>query len=143
MTVREKETLFQQLVDLLAAAEQPVTRRWYESTWREGQQSRDAQQGREAAAAAVDEWCGFVGLHLDFIFHAADTTTLPVPTSLQTRVLRQCALIDSELTKQLCAAVLQRVLLFAPESASRDPQLQQLRAKFDGAIGRLTKPAAA
>ena len=134
----QKEGLFQQLVDLLAAAEQPVTRRWYESTWRDGQQRREQQQ--QPAAAAVAEWCAFTERHLDFVFHAADSVTLPVPTSLRARVLRQCALVDSELTRQLCAAVVQRVLLFAPESAAQDPQLQQLRATFDGAIARLAKP---
>ncbi|KAL1507881.1 hypothetical protein AB1Y20_007488 [Prymnesium parvum] len=129
ITVAEKEALFQQLVDVLTAAEQPVTRRWYQSTWHEG--------GGGGDAAVVAEWCEFVQGQFDFIGHAASRESLPVPTSLAARLLRQCALVDGELTHALCTAALQRVLLFAPDTTIRDLQLLALRRKLSSAITTL------
>ena len=102
VTVTQKEEMFQQLADLLAAAEQPIAQRWYEA----GPPSERAELSAETAAVAdaeeqrrIDEWVGFVHTSLDFLFHAADVTTLPVPASLGARLLRASALVDAELVR--------------------------------------------
>ena len=102
VSIGQKEEIFQQLAELLAAAEQPIARRWYESTPRS---AGDAPTGRREAAgwaaaaaeeaeAAADEeeaqkWVDFVCGQLEFVLHAADASELPVPSSLGARLLRQ------------------------------------------------------
>jgi len=172
VTVAQKEAVFQQLAELLAAAEQPIAQRWYESGPR-----RDASNSRAAApsfaaddadaatdtadaadaadadaSAALEQWAAFVAGQLQFLFHAADAATLPVPASLEARLLRQAALIDGELTAQMLRTqLLQRVLLFAPETAagsggyttrSQRPQLVELTSQLETAVGKLTSPVA-
>jgi len=161
VTVAQKESVFQQLAELLAAAEQPIAQRWYES----GPRKREAEPSAPPAVAmaeppnrsasadagtALDEWVAFVTQELAFVFHAADVTALPVPASLEARLLRQAALIDGELTKQMLhSQLLQRVMLFAPETAlnnsvgdlglrSQRPQLLELSSRLEEAIGKLT-----
>ena len=137
VTVSQKEATFQQLAELLAAAEQPIALRWYQAGKKasaaggaveggEGSPTAAAGAGAEAVAdatvaggppdAALDEWVGFVTKQLRFHFHAAESSNLPVPSALEARLIRQASLIDGELTAQMLRAQLvQRVLLFAPE----------------------------
>ena len=99
--------------------------------------------------AALDEWVGFVTKQLQFLFHAADSSSLPVPSALESRLLRQASLIDGELTAQMLRAQLvQRVLLFVPEGErlAHDrlrrhppcPQIVALTEKLEAAVKQLT-----
>jgi hypothetical protein len=100
--------------------------------------------------AALDEWVGFVTKQLRFLFHAADSSNLPVPSALEARLLRQASLIDGELTAQMLRAQLvQRVLLFAPEGERlahdrlrmrppQRPQIVALTEKLEAAVKQLT-----
>ena len=171
VTVSQKEATFQQLAELLAAAEQPIALRWYQAGKKasaaggaveggEGSPTAAAGAGAEAVAdatvaggpldAALDEWVGFVTKQLRFLFHAADSSNLPVPSALEARLLRQASLIDGELTAQMLRAQLvQRVLLFAPEGERlahdrlrmrppQRPQIVALTEKLEAAVKQLT-----
>jgi hypothetical protein len=171
VTVSQKEATFQQLAELLAAAEQPIALRWYQAGKKAsaaggavegGEGSPTAAAGAEAEAvadatvaggppdAALDEWVGFVTKQLRFLFHAADSSNLPVPSALEARLLRQASLIDGELTAQMLRAQLvQRVLLFAPEGERlahdrlrmrppQRPQIVALTEKLEAAVKQLT-----
>jgi hypothetical protein len=171
VTVTQKEATFQQLAELLAAAEQPIALRWYQAGKKasaaggaveggEGSPTAAAGAGAEAVAdatvaggppdAALDEWVGFVTKQLRFLFHAADSSNLPVPSALEARLLRQASLIDGELTAQMLRAQLvQRVLLFAPEGERlahdrlrmrppQRPQIVALTEKLEAAVKQLT-----
>ena len=171
VTVSQKEATFQQLAELLAAAEQPIALRWYQAGKKasaaggaveggEGSPTAAAGSGAEAVAdatvaggpldAALDEWVGFVTKQLRFLFHAADSSNLPVPSALEARLLRQASLIDGELTAQMLRAQLvQRVLLFAPEGERlahdrlrmrppQRPQIVALTEKLEAAVKQLT-----
>lgn len=179
VTVSQKEATFQQLAELLAAAEQPIALRWYQAGKKasaaggaveggEGSPTAAAGAGATAAAgagaeavadatvaggpldAALDEWVGFVTKQLRFLFHAADSSNLPVPSALEARLLRQASLIDGELTAQMLRAQLvQRVLLFAPEGERlahdrlrmrppQRPQIVALTEKLEAAVKQLT-----
>ena len=169
VTVSQKEATFQQLAELLAAAEQPIALRWYQAGKKAsaaggavegGEGSPTAAAGAEAVAdatvaggppdAALDEWVGFVTKQLRFLFHAADSSNLPVPSALEARLLRQASLIDGELTAQMLRAQLvQRVLLFAPEGERlahdrlrmrppQRPQIVALTEKLEAAVKQLT-----
>ena len=171
VTVSQKEATFQQLAELLAAAEQPIALRWYQAGKKAsaaggavegGERSPTAAAGAGAEAvadatvaggppdAALDEWVGFVTKQLRFLFHAADSSNLPVPSALEARLLRQASLIDGELTAQMLRAQLvQRVLLFAPEGERlahdrlrmrppQRPQIVALTEKLEAAVKQLT-----
>ena len=175
VTVSQKEATFQQLSELLAAAEQPIALRWYQAGKKasaaggavgggEGSPSTAPTASAVAVAeavsdapvaggppdAALDEWVGFVTKQLRFLFHAADSSNLPVPSALEARLLRQASLIDGELTAQMLRAQLvQRVLLFAPEGERlahdrlrmrppQRPQIVALTEKLEAAVKQLT-----
>ena len=148
------QELFQQLAELLATAERPIAQRWYEAgpppARRAGGEAVDAHEAaREATELAG--WSEFVCAQLEFLFHAADVETLPVPASLGARLLRQAVLIDDELTAQMLRSqLLSRVMLFAPDSMGgtaslrgQSPLLAELQAKMDKAVGQLLRIAKA
>ena len=112
-----------------------------------------AEAARAAQADAEDaEWVRFVCRRLDFVFHAADPHSLPVPASLSARLLRQAVLVDAELTTQMLRSqLLHRVLLFAPEPLAAPaatpaaaaearpprPRLDALTTRLDDALKKL------
>ena len=140
VSVAQKEDLFQQLAEVLASLEQPIAQRWYESG---PAADGDALGGDDDAL--LDSWVVFVSSKLAVLFHAADAATLPVPASLGARVLRQAALVDSELTAQMLRSqLLQRVMLFAPEVGGgaigwrqQRPQLRELSKRLESAAAQL------
>lgn len=158
VSVSQKEELFQQLAELLAVAEQPIARRWYEAASAddavptvEAGDPRAAEEAGRAADVEAQQWVIFVCEQLEFVFHAADTTALPVPASLGARLLRQAVLVDTELTaSMLRSQLLNRVMLFAPErtrggcgACEQRPQLTQLSSKLEAAVVALCKLASA
>lgn len=147
VSVGQKEATFQQLAEFLAAAEQPIAHAWYaQGPAPASDAARPPAEAAAEASRAADEWVGFVGRRLEFVFHAADVDGLPVPSSLGARLLRHAALIDAELTSQvLRTQLLSRVMLFAPEAAGGSsalrpqlPQLAALAGRLEAAVQQLT-----
>ena len=100
----------------------------------------DAEARRREAAAEAEEaeWVGFVSRRLDFLFHAADPHSLPVPASLGARLLRQAVLVDAELaTSMLRSQLLHRVMLFAPDACGGASGLQPQRPRLDALTKRM------
>ena len=131
----EKEALFQQLAEVLRAAEAPVLRRWY----REAGRGEEAEQAAEELEEHLAGWLCLARRRVAFLFHAADLRGLPVPSSLEARLLRQAALVDFELTAHLVRSLLLlRVPLFAPRAVSRPGgKLAELMRECDAAVESL------
>jgi len=148
VSVNQKEELFEQLAELLAAAEQPISKRWFE------RQQRGADGAGAAATTDADvdvevaAWASFVCVQLEFVFHASDASSLPVPSSLGARILRQAVLVDAELTgSMLRTQLVQRVMLFAPGASAaagfraQHPRMGELGERLEKAVGMLCKQA--
>jgi len=135
VSVLEKEALFQQLAEVLRAAEAPVLRRWY----REAGRGEEAEQAAEELEEHLAGWLCLARRRVAFLFHAADLRGLPVPSSLEARLLRQAALVDFELTAHLVRSLLLlRVPLFAPRAVSRPGgKLAELMRECDAAVESL------
>jgi hypothetical protein len=141
VTVDHKEELFQNLSEVIAAAEQPIARRWYRRGG-DGEGLGGAGGLPAGDAGELSEWVAFATAQLEFVFHAADVSALPAPMSLGTRMVREAFLVDAS----LAAAMLQknlfsRVMLFAPDAAGggaglqpRASQLEELQKRLDRCI---------
>jgi len=110
VTIQEKENIFQLFSDVLSYARAPL-----EAAWR--------IQGSKANTTERP-WVEWVASTMDFVFHAAQPRLLPTPSSLEARLLREVAFIDSSLTIEILRDCLDKLTMMTPLQLS-DVEIQE------------------